>query len=202
MREHFDLVVIGGGPAGETGATYAAHLGKRVCLIERAPKPGGASVNTGTIPSKALRETALSFSGLRRRGPSGVDLRVKQGITIADFMVREREVIEASWRSIEARLQQHGVVQVQGTAGFVDANTVEVTRYGQPSRLIGGETFLLVTEGTQTPSLAGSTALRDWMTANGFKSEYAEVNSDHGGMVPLVLPDVFDFFDRARAAPN
>jgi poly(3-hydroxybutyrate) depolymerase len=60
------------------------------------------------------------------------------------------------------------------------------------------ETFLLVTEGTQTPSLDGSHVLRDWLSANGFKAEYEEVDADHGGMVPLVLPDVFDFFDRAR----
>jgi predicted esterase len=60
-------------------------------------------------------------------------------------------------------------------------------------------TFIFVTEGTQTPSLDGSHALRDWLKTNGFKAEYKEVNADHGGMIPLVLPDVFDFFDRSRA---
>ena len=74
LPDHFDLVVIGSGPAGEKGAAQAAYFGKRVCLIERAPKPGGAAVNTGTIPSKTLRETALYFSGLRQRGLYGVDL--------------------------------------------------------------------------------------------------------------------------------
>jgi poly(3-hydroxybutyrate) depolymerase len=58
---------------------------------------------------------------------------------------------------------------------------------------------ILVTEGTQTPSLDASRLLGDWLTANGFDAEYLEVDADHGGMVPLVLPDVFDFFDRARA---
>ena len=58
--------------------------------------------------------------------------------------------------------------------------------------------YILVTEGTQTPSLEGSRALRDWLSRNGFMSEYKEVNADHGGMVRLVLPDVFDFFDRSR----
>jgi len=62
------------------------------------------------------------------------------------------------------------------------------------------DTFLFVTEGTQTPSLAGSTTLRDWLNTNDFQSEYEEVDADHGGMIPLVLPDVFDFFDRSRAA--
>lgn len=60
------------------------------------------------------------------------------------------------------------------------------------------ETVLFVTEGTQAPSVDGSRVLRDWLSAQGFKAEYEEVNADHGGMIPLVLPDVFDFFDRAR----
>ena len=86
--EHFDLVVIGAGPAGEKGAAQAAYFGKTVCLIEKAPKPGGAAVNTGTIPSKTLRETSLYFSGLRQRGLYGIDLRVRADITLDDFMRR------------------------------------------------------------------------------------------------------------------
>jgi len=93
-HDHFDLVVIGAGPAGEKGAAQAAYFGKRVCIVERAPKPGGAMVNTGTVPSKTLRETALYFSGFRQRGLYGIDLRVKPDITLADFMQRERSVIE------------------------------------------------------------------------------------------------------------
>src|SRR5213595_1185011 len=95
MSDHFDLVVIGAGPAGEKGAAQAAYFGKRVCIIERAPKPGGAAVNTGTIPSKTLRETALYFSGLRQRGLYGVDYQVKQDITVRDFMFRMDEVVRA-----------------------------------------------------------------------------------------------------------
>ena len=95
MTEFYDLVVIGAGPAGEKGAAQAAYFGKRVCIIERAPKPGGAAINTGTVPSKTLRETALYFSGLRQRGLYGVDYNVKRDITIADFMFRERSVVES-----------------------------------------------------------------------------------------------------------
>ena len=87
MSEHYDLVVIGAGPAGEKGAAQAAYFGKRVCIVERGPKPGGAAVNTSTIPSKTLRETALYFSGLRQRGLYGVDYKVKSDITIGDFML-------------------------------------------------------------------------------------------------------------------
>ncbi len=112
--DHFDLVVIGAGPAGEKGAAQAAYFGKKVCVIERAPKPGGAAVNTGTIPSKTLRETALYFSGLRQRGLYGVDLRVKHNITVGDFMHRERAVVEASWALIDENFKRHNVTVVQG----------------------------------------------------------------------------------------
>ena len=152
-REQFDLVVIGAGPAGEKGAAQAAYFGKRVCLIEKAPKPGGAAVNTGTIPSKTLRETSLYFSGLRQRGLYGVDLRVKSDITISDFMRRERSVIETQWQLIAENIEKHGIVTMQGAARFVDAHTVEVARYGQPSREVTAPVFLVATGSSpQAPS--------------------------------------------------
>ncbi len=145
MSEHYDLVVIGAGPAGEKGAAQAAYFGKHVCLIERAPKPGGAAVNTGTIPSKTLRETALYFSGIRQRGLYGVDLRVKHDITIGDFMRRERSVVQSEWEQIDENLKRHDIHSVQGTARFVDARTVDVERYGQPTRRITGDVILVAT---------------------------------------------------------
>ncbi len=145
MAEHYDLCVIGSGPAGEKGAAQAAYFGKSVCLIERAPKPGGAAVNTGTIPSKTLRETALYMSGLRQRGLYGVDYRVKTDISIGDFMHRERAVVESAWQMIDANLEKHEVTKVQGAARFVDAHTVEVDRFGQTARRISADVFLLAT---------------------------------------------------------
>ena len=145
MSDHFDLVVIGAGPAGEKGAAQAAYFGKRVCVIERAPKPGGAAVNTGTIPSKTLRETALYFSGLRQRGLYGVDLRVKHDITISDFMYRERAVVEGSWAQIDENLRRHNVTVFQGTAKLTGPTTVEISRYGEPTRDVTGDVILLAT---------------------------------------------------------
>ena len=143
--EHFDLVVIGAGPAGEKGAAQAAYFGKRVCIIERAPKPGGAAVNTGTIPSKALRETALYFSGLRQRGLYGVDFQVKKNITVSDFMFRERAVVESQWKLIEENIRRHGIEQIQGAARFVDPHAVEVARYGTEPRRVSGDVILVAT---------------------------------------------------------
>ena len=143
--EHYDLVIIGGGPAGEKGAAQAAYFGKRVCLIERAPKPGGAAINTGTIPSKTLRETALYFSGLRQRGLYGVDYQVKHDITIADFMFRERAVVSSEWSLIEENLRRHHVTTYQGAARFLSPVEVEIARFNQPPRHVTGEIFLIAT---------------------------------------------------------
>ncbi|HJQ18880.1 MAG TPA: Si-specific NAD(P)(+) transhydrogenase [Gemmatimonadaceae bacterium] len=145
MSDHFDLVVVGAGPAGEKGAAQAAYFGKKVCVIEKAPKPGGAAVNTGTIPSKTLRETALYFSGLRQRGLYGVDLRVKHDITISDFMYRERAVVEATWALIDENLRRHNVTMLQGAAKFAGPNAVDVSRFGQPTRRVTGDVILLAT---------------------------------------------------------
>lgn len=145
MSDHFDLIVIGAGPAGEKGAAQAAYFGKKVCVIERAPKPGGAAVNTGTIPSKTLRETALYFSGLRQRGLYGIDLRVKHDITVADFMFRERAVVESAWALIDENFRRHDVTVLQGLAKVVGPKTVQVKRYGLPDRTVTGNTILLAT---------------------------------------------------------
>ena len=145
MSDHFDLAVIGAGPAGEKGAAQAAYFGKKVCVIERSPKPGGAAVNTGTIPSKTLRETALYFSGLRQKGLYGVDLRVKRDITIADFMFRERIVVESAWQLIDENFKRHHVTVVQGSARIVNPTAVEVTRFGQEPRTITAAAILVAT---------------------------------------------------------
>lgn len=145
MPDHFDLLVIGAGPAGEKGAVQAAYFGKKVCLVELAPKPGGAAVNTNSIPAKTLRETAVYFSGLRQAGLYGVEYRVKPDIAIADFMHRERAVVEAAWSVIDENLQRHQVTVVQGAAHLVDAHTVEVTRFRESPRRITADVILLAT---------------------------------------------------------
>src|ERR1039458_8247246 len=145
MPDHFDLLVIGAGPAGEKGGAQAAYFGKRVCLVERAPKPGGAAINTGTIPSKTLRETSLYFSGLKQRGLYGVEYHVKPDITVSDFMYRERAVVEASWRLIDENLARHHITTVQGAARLIDGHTVEVTRYADEPRRLTANFILLAT---------------------------------------------------------
>src|SRR3954471_20787945 len=122
----FDLIVIGSGPAGEKGAAQVAYFGKSVALVEREPVVGGAATNTGTLPSKTLRETALVLSGFRNRDLSGVNLSVKKQVTIRDFMVHEQHVTQDERIRILNNLARHKVEVFRGTASLVDPHTVAV----------------------------------------------------------------------------
>jgi len=140
----YDLIVIGSGPAGEKGAAQAAYFGKTVALIEREPVLGGACVNTGTVPSKTLRESALHLSGFRQRGFSeAVDVKMKS-ITIDDFMYRKQLVLEKEWARIEENLRRHNVDHYKGSARFLSPTRVAVTN---PSgeQILDGKIVLIAT---------------------------------------------------------
>lgn len=141
----FDLVVMGSGPAGEQGAVQAARLGKRVAMVEREPVLGGTAANTGTLPSKTLRETALYLSGYRARGLYGVETTLRHQATVTDFLYRERRVKETERERIGHNLKHNGVEVIQGLASFADAHTVLVRRDGQPERRLTCDYVLIAT---------------------------------------------------------
>src|SRR5262249_24806583 len=119
----FDLVVIGSGPAGEKAAAQAAYFGKRVAVVERQPAFGGAAANTGTLPSKTLRETSLTLSGFRNRGLYGVDLSLRRQATVRDLMRREAVMVGTERERIRKNLERHRVEVFRGEGSFVDAHT-------------------------------------------------------------------------------
>src|SRR5208282_5486865 len=92
--QQFDLIVIGSGPAGQRAAIQAAKAGKHVALVERREVLGGCCVNTGTIPSKTMREAVLHLSGYRYRQIYGINYRVKEKITMPDLIFRVQSVIK------------------------------------------------------------------------------------------------------------
>jgi NAD(P) transhydrogenase len=94
MSAEFDLVVVGSGPAGQKAAVQAAKLGRNVALVERHVALGGACVNTGTIPSKTIREAILYLTGLNQRAIYGQSYRLKESVSIADIALRTRHVVE------------------------------------------------------------------------------------------------------------
>jgi NAD(P) transhydrogenase len=143
--DSFDLIVIGSGPAGEKGAAQAAYFGKRVALVERERRLGGAGVNTGTVPSKTLRETALYFSGLRQRGLYGIDYSIKRELTVPDFMYRKDHVVGRLWEMIEANLGRHHIELVPGYGEFEDPHTVRVTDMEGGERRLSAPVVLIAT---------------------------------------------------------
>jgi len=140
----FDLVVLGGGPAGEKGAAQAAYFGKRVALVEREPEPGGAAVHTGTLPSKTLRETALFLSGYRQRELYGLSVNINPDLAVPKLLSRKNAVRDAEVARIKWNLERHRVEQMHGVARFVDAHTIEVVERGG-ARNVTSEVFLVAT---------------------------------------------------------
>ncbi len=126
MAYDFDFVVIGSGPAGQRAAIQAAKLGKKTMLIERQAVVGGVCINTGTIPSKTLREAVLHLSGHRERGIYGASYTVKQNITMSDLLFRTAHVIRHEIDVTLHQLQRNRIEVVTGSGKFVDNHTVSV----------------------------------------------------------------------------
>ncbi|MGH3915935.1 MAG: Si-specific NAD(P)(+) transhydrogenase [Pseudonocardiaceae bacterium] len=122
----YDLLVIGSGPGGQKAAIAAAKLGRRVCLAERRDMMGGVCVNTGTIPSKTLREAVLYLTGFAQREMYGASYRVKPEITIADLLARTQHVVGREVDVTRSQLLRNHVDLLAGTARFEDPHTVTV----------------------------------------------------------------------------
>jgi NAD(P) transhydrogenase len=143
--EKYDLVVIGSGPAGEKGAAQAAYFGKRVALIECSAILGGACVNTGTIPSKILRESALYYSGVQQRGLYGVDYSLKDRLTVKNFMHRKDVVVETQREKLRENLAAHKVDLINGFASFEGPDIVTVHTPQNEKLALHGEVILIGT---------------------------------------------------------
>ena len=124
--EAYDLLVIGSGPAGQRAAIQGAKLGKRVALVERREVVGGACINTGTIPSKTMREAVMHLSGYRYQGIYGMNYRVKEKITMADLSFRVQHVTKTEVDVTQAQLSRNEVEMLTGSASFIDPSHVRV----------------------------------------------------------------------------
>jgi NAD(P) transhydrogenase len=125
--EKYDLIVIGSGPAGQRAAIQAAKFGRRAALIEKLEVIGGAAINTGTIPSKTIREAVLHLSGYQYQSIYGVNYRVKEPITMGDLSFRALNVIKTEIDVIRAQLSRNGIEVITGIASFADPHHVRVT---------------------------------------------------------------------------
>ncbi|MCH8840653.1 MAG: FAD-dependent oxidoreductase, partial [Planctomycetes bacterium] len=140
--KHYDCVVIGTGPAGQKGAIQAAKLGKRVAIVEKNQVLGGTQINTGTIPSKALREAVLHLTGANRHGLSGQTCQAKKHITIADLASFSQRVIRHEWEVIRNQFDRNGVELLWGKARFTGPHEV-VIQGPEGDEHISADYFLL-----------------------------------------------------------
>ncbi|HBY62585.1 MAG TPA: Si-specific NAD(P)(+) transhydrogenase [Solibacterales bacterium] len=152
----YDMVVIGSGPAGQRAAIQAAKLDKRVALVEKKTVLGGVSVNTGTIPSKTLREAVLDLSGYREREFYGASYTVKQNITMQDLLLRTDKVIRHEIDVTRHQLLRNGVELIAAVAALTGPNSLLLDFVdGRGQRTITTQTIVIATgtEATRDPHI-------------------------------------------------
>jgi len=152
----YDLVVIGSGPAGQKAAVQAAKLDKRVAVIERKSVVGGVCTNTGTIPSKTLREAAIYLSGYRQHNVYGRSYSVKEKITMNDLLFRTDYVVRSEIDVTRHQLLRNRIELLNASASFVDAHKVHLDFVdGRGSQEITAEFVVLAvgTSATKNPDM-------------------------------------------------
>ena len=161
MAEYdYDMVVIGSGPAGQRAAVQAAKLGKRTAIIERHAEIGGVMVNSGTIPSKTLREAVIYLTGYREHGIYGESYSVKDDITMSDLMVRTNHVMQQKTDTLRHQLLRNRVELITADASFIDSHTLSLAAVdGRVSRPITADKIVVA---------VGTTAAKpDWTNVDG-----------------------------------
>src|ERR1700735_3151419 len=141
----FDVLVIGSGPGGQKAAIAAAKLGRKVAIIERKDMIGGVCLNTGTIPSKTLREAVLYLTGLDQREMYGQSYRVKDEITIGDLTARTRHVVSRENDVVRSQLSRNRVSIHTGTASFTGPEAVTITDAAGRTREVTAEKIIIAT---------------------------------------------------------
>ncbi|MCZ4563113.1 Si-specific NAD(P)(+) transhydrogenase [Rhodococcus sp. IEGM 1401] len=157
----YDLVVIGSGPGGQKAAIAAAKLGKRVAIVEKGHMLGGVCVNTGTIPSKTLREAVLYLTGMNQRELYGASYRVKADITPADLLARTQHVIGKEIEVVRSQLLRNRIELITGVGKFLDAHTIVVEDETRGERITVAAANVVIATGT-APARPADVAFDDY----------------------------------------
>jgi NAD(P) transhydrogenase len=155
MSLEYDLVVIGSGPGGQKAAIAAAKLGKSVAVVERGRMLGGVCVNTGTIPSKTLREAVIYLTGMNQRELYGASYRVKDKITRADLLSRTQHVITKQIDVVRNQLMRNRIDVITGHGRFADPHTVLVDDTFRGERTTVSGNYIIIATGTKPAHPAG-----------------------------------------------
>jgi NAD(P) transhydrogenase len=142
--EHFDLVVVGAGPAGEKGAAQAAYFGRRVAIVENQAQPGGAAAINAWVPSKTLREAALYLTGFQTRDAyEGLNLGLDPTFAVSRLRARAAAVVKAITGEVRTNIEAHGIDLVHGTGRLAPDNHVQVTTADGSGRELRGDAILI-----------------------------------------------------------
>jgi len=151
----YDLLVIGSGPAGQRAAVQASKRGRKAAIVEKLQVLGGVCINTGTVPSKTLREAVLYLTGYGQHGIYGASYAVKENITIEDLLTRCSFVIKREIDVLVAQMRRNNVEVLSGEASFTDPHTLQITN---PRETISAEAdYILIAAGTRPALPAGVT---------------------------------------------
>jgi NAD(P) transhydrogenase len=150
---HYDMLVIGSGPAGQKAAIQAAKVGKKVGIVERRKSVGGLCINSGTIPSKSLREAVLFLSGFRQRDLYGASYRVKKEITFEDLLLKCDYVVKAEQEVVQNQLIRNHVDFIAGFASFIDPHRLSIKQDSENNEHTAD--FIIVAVGTEPSRPAG-----------------------------------------------
>ncbi|OBF01555.1 Si-specific NAD(P)(+) transhydrogenase [Mycobacterium sp. 852002-10029_SCH5224772] len=153
--QEYDMVVIGSGPGGQKAAIASAKLGKSVAVVERGQMIGGVCVQTGTIPSKTLREAVLYLTGMSQRELYGASYRVKEKITPADLLARTQHVIGREVDVVRNQLMRNRIDLLIGHARFIDSHTIEVEDPSRREKITISGKYVVVATGTRPARPSG-----------------------------------------------
>jgi len=143
MGYDFDLLVIGSGPAGQKAAIQAAKLHRRVAIVEKQRTVGGVCINSGTIPSKTLREAVLFLTGMTQRSMYGDSYRVQAEVTMGDLFFRTQSVVQRESDVVHDQLARNHVRILNGAASFADPHTVLVDEHDGTRRQVTAERIVI-----------------------------------------------------------
>ncbi|MEM6532770.1 MAG: Si-specific NAD(P)(+) transhydrogenase [Myxococcota bacterium] len=141
----FDLCVIGSGPAGQKAAIQATKLGRRVCLVERSEVVGGVAINTGTIPSKALREAVVNLTGHVAQANMGMRYEAPKQVSVDDLAFWSQRVVTSEIAIVRSHLKRNGVELLHGAGSFIDQNSIQVARQSAKPTVVRAKNFLIAT---------------------------------------------------------
>lgn len=153
--QEYDMVVIGSGPGGQKAAIASAKLGKSVAIVERGQMIGGVCVQTGTIPSKTLREAVLYLTGMSQRELYGASYRVKEKITPADLLARTQHVIGKEVDVVRNQLMRNLIDLLIGHGRFVDPHTIEVEDPSRREKVTISGKYIVIATGTRPARPSG-----------------------------------------------